>query len=158
MGDAYGQDWTPVVLGKRGGKKGPKTEQQANQARQQGTEVVSVAKYAAGSNKQQSGPIMPARKLEEETEELAHKKVSREQAQAIINGRTAKKWNQKEFATQINEPLAVVQNYERANAIPNNQVLSKMERKLGVKLRGTNIGSVLEPPGKGKPGKGKGKA
>lgn len=34
--------------------------------------------------------------------------------------------------------------YESGKAVPNQQILAKMERALGVKLRGKDIGSKLE--------------
>ena len=37
--------------------------------------------------------------------------------------------------------------YESGKAIPNQQVLGKMEKALGIKLRGKDIGSPLEPRG-----------
>ena len=36
----------------------------------------------------------------------------------------------------INEKPAIIQEYESGKAIPNQQVLGKLERILGVKLRG----------------------
>ena len=36
----------------------------------------------------------------------------------------------------VNEKQSVIQEYESGKAIPNNQVLGKLERALGVKLRG----------------------
>jgi len=41
---------------------------------------------------------------------------------------------QKELATAINEKPQVVGEYESGKAIPNPQIISKLERKLGVKL------------------------
>jgi len=38
----------------------------------------------------------------------------------------------------------VVQEYEQGKAVPNQTILGKMERALGVKLRGTNIGAAVE--------------
>lgn len=40
------------------------------------------------------------------------------------------------FSQMINEKPQVIQEYESGKAIPNQQVISKLERALGVKLRG----------------------
>lgn len=45
--------------------------------------------------------------------------------------------SQKDCAQKINEKPSVLQDYESGKAIPNAQILSKLERLLGVKLRGT---------------------
>jgi putative transcription factor len=37
---------------------------------------------------------------------------------------------------QINEKPQVIQEYEAGKAIPNNQIITKLEHVLGVKLRG----------------------
>ena len=59
-----------------------------------------------------------------------------------MQARTAKKMTQKELATAINEKPQVVAEYESGKAIPNPQIISKLERKLGTKL---------PRPGKSKP-------
>jgi putative transcription factor len=76
--------------------------------------------------------------------------------------------SQKDTAAKINEKPSVLQDYESGKAIPNPQVLGKLERVLGVKLRGmqnttfyrfmpltlerlftgSNIGQKLEGPKK----------
>ena len=55
----------------------------------------------------------------------------------IMQARTAKKMTQAQLAQAINEKPQTVQEYEQGKAIPNNQILGKMERALGVKLRGS---------------------
>ena len=51
---------------------------------------------------------------------------------------------QKDLATKINEKPSVVNDYESGKAPnPNQQILAKMERALGVKLRGKDIGAPL---------------
>jgi transcriptional regulator with XRE-family HTH domain len=47
------------------------------------------------------------------------------------------KLSQKDVAAKINEKPSVLQDYESSKAIPNPQILGKLERALGVKLRGT---------------------
>jgi transcriptional regulator with XRE-family HTH domain len=47
-----------------------------------------------------------------------------------------KQLSQKDLAGKINEKPSVVQDYESGKAIPSNQVLAKLERSLGIKLRG----------------------
>lgn len=51
-----------------------------------------------------------------------------------MQARMAKKMNQKELATAINEKPQVLAQYESGKAIPNPQIISKLERKLGTKL------------------------
>ena len=49
------------------------------------------------------------------------------------------KLSQKDLAQKINEKPSVLQDYESGKAIPNPQILGKMERVLGVKLRGRHL-------------------
>ena len=58
------------------------------------------------------------------------------------------KLSQKDLAAKVNEKVSVLQDYESGKAIPNPQILGKLERNLGVKLRGNDIGKKLEAPGK----------
>ncbi len=46
------------------------------------------------------------------------------------------KLSQKDVAQKINEKPSVLQDYEAGKAVPNAQILAKLERTLGVKLRG----------------------
>lgn len=62
---------------------------------------------------------------------------------AIQQGRQTKGITQKDLAQLINEKPQVVNEYESGKAIPNQNVLGKMERALGIKLRGKNIGDPL---------------
>ena len=75
-------------------------------------------------------------KIDQETEELKHKTVSQDISRLIIQGRNTKKMNQKQLAQALAVQASVIQDYENGKAIPNNQLLGKLERVLGVKLRG----------------------
>ena len=103
----------------------------------QGLNVTAVRKDV--SNVNNAGPGRNASKLENETEELTHKTVKTEVKKSIMQGRLAKKLTQAQLAQQINERPQVVQEYESGKAIPNQQILAKLERVLGVKLRGKGM-------------------
>ena len=132
-----GQDWSTVNVG-RGGVGGgkaslPKTKAAMSQALRTGA-VQSERKYAAGSNSSaHSGANVNARKLEE-SEETRHATSGAALGKAIMQARTAKKWTQKQLATAINEKPAVVGTYEQGKAIPNPQIISKIERQLNCRL------------------------
>ena len=87
-----------------------------------------------------SGEGRQALKLELDDENLTHKTVSADVKKAILQGRLAKGLTQAQLAQQINEKPQVVQEYESGKAIPNQQILAKLERILGVKLRGKGVG------------------
>ena len=61
-------------------------------------------------------------------------KITKELKLKILQGRALKKWSQKELAKQLNVPVQTIINYENGKAMPNNQFISKIEAKLGVKL------------------------
>jgi len=126
------QDWTPVVL-----RKKPMSAQDMhntkilNQALRNG-EVSTVARTAAGKN---DLPLSVHKLEDNEREDFHHKTVPSETKTAIVQARVAKKWSQDEFARQMNEPVRTVKDYESGKAIPTPQVLNKMSRVLGVKLK-----------------------
>eukprot|EP01107_Rhizomastix_libera_P003550 TRINITY_DN16196_c0_g1_i1.p1 TRINITY_DN16196_c0_g1~~TRINITY_DN16196_c0_g1_i1.p1 ORF type:complete len:141 (-),score=39.16 TRINITY_DN16196_c0_g1_i1:15-413(-) len=126
------QDWHTIVLHKK--ETTIKGESALARAKQTGAAVETVAK--ASSNKPAGLPN--AKKIDnvEELDSLAHKQVSREQSLRIQQGRQAKGWTQKELAQKINEKQTVVNEYECQRAIPDTAILAKMEKALGIKLRG----------------------
>lgn len=133
-----GQDWNDVVLRKGGAKGGgagqAKSATAVNAALRSGAEVATVKKFNAGSNSN-TGAGMNAAKLDRETEELSHERVSSELKKQISTARLAKKMTQAQLAQAINEKPAVINDYENGKAIPNPQVLGKLSRVLGVTLK-----------------------
>ncbi|XP_060718502.1 endothelial differentiation-related factor 1 homolog isoform X2 [Tachysurus vachellii] len=115
-----------------------------NAAQRRGEEVETTKKWAAGQNKQHLVTKNTA-KLDRETEELHHERVTLEVGKVIQQGRQEKGMTQKDLATKINEKPQVIADYECGKAIPNNQIMGKLERALGMKLRGKYIGQPLEP-------------
>lgn len=144
-------DWDSVTYLR---KKAPraaelKSKQAVSQAQRHGGHVETSQKYGAASNKQHLANKDSA-KLDRETEELHHEKVSLDVGKLIQQSRMEKKLTQKDLATKINEKPQVIMDYESGKAIPNNQVMGKIERALGVKLRGKDKGMPLVSGGKGK--------
>ncbi|XP_055686994.1 endothelial differentiation-related factor 1 homolog [Lutzomyia longipalpis] len=142
-------DWdTVTVLRKRAPKASAmKTESAINQAKRQGLQVDTQQKYGAGTNKQHVATKNTA-KLDRETEELKHEKISLDVGKLIMQGRQSKGMSQKELATKICEKPQVVNEYEAGRGIPNNVILAKMERALGIRLRGKERGKPMVPPTK----------
>ncbi|XP_015898370.1 multiprotein-bridging factor 1c [Ziziphus jujuba] len=133
---AITQDWEPVVLHKSKPKAQDLRDPKAvNKALRSGAPIQTIKKFDAASNKKIS-PIVNAKKLDEGTEPAALDRVPAEVRHAIQKARLDKKMSQAELAKQINERPQVVQEYENGKAVPNQAVLAKMERVLGVKLRG----------------------
>ncbi|EPS59923.1 multiprotein bridging factor 1a [Genlisea aurea] len=132
------QDWEPVVLRKKAPTAAArKDEKVVNAARRSGAEIETVKKSNAGMNKAASGSTsLNTRKLDEDTENLSHEKVPSELKKAIMQARMDKKLTQAQVAQIINEKPQIIQEYESGKAIPNQQIISKLEKALGAKLRG----------------------
>jgi len=141
-------DTEVVILRKKAPKASQmKSESAIAQARRQGLQVETEQKYGAGSNKQHGTNVNMA-KLDRETEELKHQSISLDVGKLIQQGRQAKGLSQKDLATKINEKPQVVTDYEAGRGIPNQTILGKIERAIGMKLRGKDKGQPLVPPGK----------
>eukprot|EP00041_Stephanoeca_diplocostata_P025790 m.682989 g.682989 ORF g.682989 m.682989 type:complete len:145 (-) comp22825_c0_seq7:2816-3250(-) len=137
-----------VTLSKRPGGRGTSNAKAVNEAKRTGAAVETTAKYGAGGN--HAHAQMDAAKLDRETEELKHKRLDANVGKLIAQGRAAKGWSQKDLATRICEKPVVIQEMEQGKAIPNQQILGKIERNIGIKLRGKNIGDPLSQGGKKK--------
>lgn len=136
------QDWNPVVFrsstaSATGGKK--KTQTSGN--------TTSLRKATAGSNKQRDGVDSSLwKKLANEDEEkpVVLKTVPPRVARAIQQARDDAGITQRELANKISVSVSVIQQYEQKKAVPTQQVLAKLERALGVRLRGKRVGEPFE--------------
>ncbi|KAK6329754.1 multiprotein-bridging factor 1 [Orbilia brochopaga] len=146
-------DWDSHVtigVGSRSGggprEKVARTSSAINAARRAGAVVSTEKKYASG-NKSNNPEGQHLTKVDREDDVGKISKVSVDVGKAMSQARQAKEppMTQKELATKINEKPSVINDYESGRAIPSQQVLAKLERALGVKLRGKDIGSPLGP-------------
>ena len=78
-------------------------------------------------------------KLDRENEVAPPPKINPSVGKAIQTARMEKEMAQKDLAQKVNEKPSVIQDYESGRAIPNPQILGKLERALGVKLRGMSL-------------------
>lgn len=140
-----------TIIGQRArtGGSGPRanvarSQGQINAARRSGL-VLSVDKKYGTTNSKGNNEGQRLTKVDRETDIVVPKKLDSNVGKAISRARGEKKMTQKDLATKINEKPTVINDYEASRAIPNQQILAKLERALGVKLRGKNIGEPLGP-------------
>nr|ACF24561.1 multiprotein bridging factor type 1 [Gymnochlora stellata] len=125
----FEQDWKNVVIKKKTSK--PKTAHEKMRAQASGSMSIEK-KYRGGTNK--NGPSVYAKKIEAEDADFKHRKITVEFKKALMKARQAKKLSQKQLAQQCQLQASVIQQYENGKAIPNGQIISKLNRILGVSL------------------------
>jgi len=116
-----------------------------NSAMRSGGPIETTKKYGGGGNKQHMGS-RDTSAVCRDNEETKVETVSLSVGKIIQKGRTEKGLTQKDLATKINEKPQVINDYEAGRAIPNNQILSKIERAIGLKLRGADKGKPFGGP------------
>ncbi|KAB5596122.1 hypothetical protein CTheo_394 [Ceratobasidium theobromae] len=105
--------------------------------------VSTSKKTNGGSNSHIDPDYQKIAKLARDTDAAPPPKLSLAVSEVIRTIRAANGLSQKDLAAKINEKQSVLQDYESGKAIPNTQILGKLERILGVKLRGNDIGKEL---------------
>lgn len=131
------QDWTTVTFAKTNKSKVSEAKQSnlaMAQAKAHGL-VSTEKRFGAAENKSaHSGGGAGLKKLEESTDSFKHNTVNKNLAKAISQARLAKNMTQAQLATSINERPQIIQEYESGKAIPNPQILLKLDRALGTHL------------------------
>ncbi|KAF9586534.1 multiprotein-bridging factor 1 [Lunasporangiospora selenospora] len=137
-------DWDDnIVLRKRSDHaKVSRTASDINAARRAGSVVATERKVISNAG-HVGEDFRRVAKVAESEEIIAPRAVSLDVGQAIAKARIEIKLNQKELGIRVNEKQSVINDYEAGRAVPNQQILGKLERALGVKLRGKDIGSPL---------------
>lgn len=119
------QDHTPVVFRN---KNAPILNKSSNQR------IVQKKQVLSNPSSQRNTNMSKARKLDDSTTSAKHRTVSKSFSHALLKARGAKKMTQIDLAKATNQPLVVIKHYESGKAIPNGQVINKLNRVLGVCL------------------------
>jgi putative transcription factor len=117
--DPNQQDWDQVQWSKRPNKK---------------TAVASGGGEGDVETVKKHANMDAMRKLEN-SEETSHKRVSFDMKRKIQKARMDKKMTQKQLAQALQVKPQIVNEYETGKAIPDSNLINKMQRILGTKLR-----------------------
>ncbi|KAG9780375.1 hypothetical protein KCU88_g3710, partial [Aureobasidium melanogenum] len=116
-----------------------------NAAQRSGAIVLTEKKYG-GTNTKANVEGQHATKVDRSDDIVKPKTVSRQLAQAALRRRNEMqpKMTQADLAKKVSLNVSVIQALEKEGGpIPSQQDLAKIERALGVKLRGSDIGAPL---------------
>jgi putative transcription factor len=135
MNNMSESDWNTIIIR----SKKLKHKEEVKKAQRNGTAQIDTKKKFEGGRNTCNQTNVDIRKIEDETEDFNIKKVNRKLSTTISKARTAKGMKQKELATKINVLPALIQKYENGQAIPDQQVINKLQRVLGIKLTGKDF-------------------
>lgn len=122
------QDLTPVVFHN---KKAP-VSYRPTQKR-----IIQHKHIQGNPSAQRVAGMTKARKLDDSTASTKHPTVSKSFSKALMKARGGKNMTQLDLANATHQPLSVIKHYEAGKAIPNDQVINKLNRVLGVSLPST---------------------
>ncbi|KAK5045246.1 multiprotein-bridging factor 1 [Exophiala bonariae] len=107
--------------------------------------IIGTEKKYAGANTKAAVEGQHLTKVDRSDEIVKPKTVGRDVAQAMVKRRNeiTPKMTQKDLATKTNMLATEIQAYENGTAAPDQTKLSRIEKALGIKLRGSDIGSPL---------------
>ena len=114
-GELQGQDWTSITFTR------PPTAQTQRLPHTPST----PAKTDVGVRKTV---------LEAQTEGARHESSGRRLAKELMQARTAKQMTQRQLAGALNVPVQRIVELERGTAFPDNALIARMSRLLGVRL------------------------
>jgi putative transcription factor len=125
------QDWKEVSWNKTGERKKDETNNQyINRLKRTNSVIVSAVNKNV-YNKQSDVDASKLRKIEKEEDTFIIPKVTLSMGKKISQLRCEKKMTQKDLALQLSLNVKIIQDYESSKAIPNPNIINKLERVLG---------------------------
>jgi putative transcription factor len=127
------QDWNTVSWDKRCEKnKNESSKEQIARLQRTGTGLVTKTNKTAG-NKQKINVVDSSklRKIENEEDTFKIEKVPLSISKKIAQLRCEKKLSQKDLAMKLSLDVKIIQEYENGKAIPNGNLINKLEKILG---------------------------
>jgi putative transcription factor len=125
------QDWNEVKWDKSGQKKNNESKKDFALREQLAGRTITQVKKTTGLNKSSIQPIVNMKKLENEEETFKHNSVSLNMSKKIAQKRASLKLTQKDLAFKLSLPEKTIKEYESGKAIPNHNIINKIEKILG---------------------------
>ena len=125
------QDWKEVSWNKTGERKKDETNNQYINRLKRTNPVVVSAINKNVYNKQSDVDASKLRKIEKEEDTFIIPKVTLSMGKKISQLRCEKKMTQKDLDLQLSLNVKIIQDYESSKAIPNPNIINKLERVLG---------------------------
>ena len=126
--------WDKVtVLKKKKKTRSEATSKKAlHHAQRQGQAISTTKKYRSSQNYQ--GKQIHAKRIDDDHESTKHKTLPRAIQQAILQGRANKNMKRDELARRCHVKTSVIAEYETKSPIPNQKLLQKIEKVLGLRF------------------------